>query len=255
MKVQPNDVIAAWISAGDPGVLGHAILRLSRHVPEAQKFLDGHLSDPLDRALAGLSKAPQEESSLKRRVLSGLAACDAGQAPRAEEAAALEKEALGDPDWWIHAARIHVIADIARERTARSRLADQNLPYVFPGELHPLMVDLLAAGDRVLPALHVDWTRKLSKWIAEDLIRVDCQRQAMWFWPVIGSMDPGRLVRPLARLAEGPKMPPGGMGLAAAYCHRSGAPGNLLLARCDAEDRLVLALARAGAERRDAQAG
>jgi len=184
-----------------------------------------------------------------------MAAADAGTPPSPSVAAALEAEAEGDPTWWIHAARVHVLADVSRERAARSRLADQSLPYVFPGEIHPLMVDLLAAGDRVLPALHVDWTRKLSKWMAEDLLRVDCQRRAMWFWPVLGSMDPGRLVRPLARLSGGAEMQEGSLGLAAAYCYRVGAPGDLLLESFGATDRLIYALARMGSERRDDQAG
>lgn len=230
-------------------------LRLSRHVPAAQQFLDAHLTDPLDRALAGLGDAPESESTIKRRVLSGLAACDSGSPPPPSVAKALEQDASGDPEWWVHAARIHVLADSARERAARAHLADQSLPYVFPGELHPLMVDVLAAGDRVLPALHVDWTRKLSKWVAEDLLRVDCQRGAMWFWPILGSMDPGRLVRPLARIIEGSVLPPGGAGLAAAYCLKIGSPAELMNTKNKPLDSLILALARNSVKRRLGEAG
>lgn len=228
------------------------MLRLARAVPDAQAYLRTWLSDPLDLALAGLGPPPKDERSLGRRVLSALAACDGGSPPAAPVAAALEAEAIEDPDWWIHAARVHVLADISRERAARARLADQSLPYVFPGETHPVMVDLLSAGDRVLPALHVDWTRKLTRWVAEDLLRVDCGRRAMWFWPVLGAMEPGRLVRPLALLGFGAPMPEGALGLAAAYCQRVGAPGELLVAQCSEVDKLVLALARVGAQRRDA---
>ena len=51
---------------------------------------------------------------------------------------------------------------------ARSRR--RSLPYVFPGEPDPLMVDVLAAGERC-PALHVDWIRKLTDWIAPPWLR------------------------------------------------------------------------------------
>ena len=87
-----------------------------------------------------------------------------------------------------------------RQRGARSlgrrALSAQELPYVFPGELDPLMVDVLAAGEKVLPALHVDWIRKLTDWIAPALAQ-DCKHLGLWFWPVLRSLDPGRLGRPL----------------------------------------------------------
>ena len=225
-------VIAAWTDTPETGPVFPALLRLARQVPKARAYLDGRLEDPLQRALAGVGPAPEDGDTLELRVLAGLAAADGGVFLHPAKAAQLEAEAEGDPVWWIHAARLHVLADVTRERAARSRLADQSLPYVFPGEIHPLMVDLLAAADRVLPALHVDWVRKLTKWMAEDLIRVDCAQRSLWFWPSLGAMDPGRMVRPLARMAEAPAMAEGALGIAAAYCHRVGAPGDLVLARC-----------------------
>jgi hypothetical protein len=250
--MEPTEVIAAWTASDTLSPVFPALLRMARPVPDAQAYLRSRLSDPLDLALAGLGPPPKDEQSLGRRVLSALAACDAGSPPAAPVAAALEAEAIEDPDWWIHAARVHVLADISRERAARSRLADQSLPYVFPGEIHPVMVDLLSAGDRVLPALHVDWTRKLTRWVAEDLLGVDCERRAMWFWPVLGAMEPGRLVLPLARIGSRDSMPEGALGLAAAYCQRVGAPVERLQAKCGEVDKLLLALARVGAQRREA---
>jgi hypothetical protein len=221
-------------------------------VPQALAFLDPHLTDPLHRALAGIGPAPENETTLERRVLSGLAACDAGTPPPARVGAALEAEAGSDPALWIHAARVHVLSDIGRSRQARSRLAGQDLPYVFPGEIHPLMVDVLAGGDQILPALHVDWVKKLTRWTATDLLRVDCERQTMWFWPVLTAMAPGQLVRPLAQVTNGAPMDDGSLGLAAAYCRRVGAPGELLMAQSGSTDKLLLALATVGAQRRSA---
>jgi hypothetical protein len=104
------------------------------------------------------------------------------------------------------------------------------------------MVHLLAAGDRVLPALHIDWTRKLTKWVS-DLIALDLTHLGLWFWPILDSMDPDRLARPMPRLAKRNRGPAGAIGLAVAYCHNIGIPGDLLLERCGPDDRLLAALA------------
>jgi len=253
--VDSDAIIRTWTASGKPGPLFPGMLRLARQVPEARRYLDQVLEDPMDRALAGVGPPPDDQTTLEGRVLSALAAADGGTLPPAATAAALERDAEGDALWWVHAARIHVLADVTRERAARGRLADQSLPYVFPGEIHPLMVDLLAAADRVLPALHVDWVRKLTKWMSDDLIREDCVRLALWFWPVLGSLDPGRLVRPLARLSDMHSLPPGALGMAAAYCHRVGTPGDLMLAKSGPVDRLVMALALAGLQRRNDPSG
>ncbi len=253
--MEPSAIIDQWIASRSSVKLFPGLLRLARHVPEAQGYLKTVLEDPLDLALAGLLAPPQGETALDRRVLAALASIDGGVPLVPSAAAALERDAEGDPLWWVHAARVHVLSAESREREARSRLASQQLPYVFPGEIHPLMVDLLAAGDRVLPALHVDWVRKLTKWLCEDLIGVDCARLALWFWPVLGSLDPARLVRPLARISESDLGLPGSAGIAATYCHCVGGPGDLMLARCGPLDRLVLAMALAGMERRADQVG
>lgn len=204
--------------------------------------LDQHLQDPLDRALAGLGAPPPDDGCLRTAVLAAQARTDGGLLLTAAEAEALEARATEDPQWWVPAARLHATASPERRRQARSALARQALPYVYPGEIHPLMVHLLAAGDRVLPALHIDWTRKLTKWVSA-LIAMDLAHLGLWFWPILDSMASDSMARPMTRLAKRGRGPAGAMGLAVAYCHNIGIPGDLLLEQCGPEDRLLSALA------------
>jgi len=119
-------------------------------------------------------------------------------------------------------------------------LSDQSLPYVFPGDVHPMMVDVLACGERVLPALHVDWVRKLTTWMAPLLV-VDCSELGMWFWPVLSVLDANKLRRPLAGLA-GQRLPSGGRGLAAAYAARLGEDGAALMVGATELDQRIVDL-------------
>ena len=128
-----------------------------------------------------------------------------------------------------------------REAEARKVISRQVLPYVFPGEVDPMMVDLLCAGERVLPALHVDWIRKLTVWLS-PVIALDCKHGGLWFWPVIRSLDAGKLKRPLMKLAE-TRLPPGGYGLAAAYSRRIGLDDGPILSAGGAADQRIAALA------------
>ncbi len=190
----------------------------------------------------GLEDPPPSDGSLGMDILIAQARTDGGDLLPADQSADLEKRAEGDARWWIPAARIHAICSLERQRRARSALANQHLPYVFPGEIHPLMVDLLAAGDRILPAMHVDWVRKITQWTSQLLI-TDLVQLGLWFWPILDSLDPERLARPLPRLLKRRKWPPGGLGMAVAYCHSIGTPGALILDQCGPADRLIAALA------------
>ena len=155
-----------------------------------------------------------------------------------------EAESSGDPHLWLTAARLHVEVSPTREAEARMALSDQVLPYVFPGEIDGRMVHVLSAGERVLPALHVDWVRKLTTWLA-PVISLDCKYGGLWFWPVIRILDAGKLKRPLLKLAD-VRLPPGGRGLASVYCRRIGLDGDPLLAAAHQSDHRIAALAFLG---------
>jgi hypothetical protein len=242
--VEFDAVVAAWLADPDPAVLSPAVLRLSRRVASLRPSLDALLQDPLERALAGLEPPPTEGETLGARVLAMLALVDGGALPTPAEAEALEAEAQGDPEWWVPAARIHVLTSEPRERAARMALSDQDLPYVFPGELHPLMVETLAVGDRALTALHVDWMRKLSGWVVDALV-LDLRCSGLWFWPHLRFLSEKRLALTLRKLVRLRRGRPGSRGLVVAYHHKVGAPWEHLVAGLEPVDAFHAAVAMA----------
>jgi hypothetical protein len=227
-----------------PAWLSPAALRLARRVPTIQMALDPIVVRPIDRALAGLSEPLpySATASLPDRVHNGLAVIDGGGRLLAAHAAAIEADAIGDPQWWVDAARLHVLSSEPRERAARMVLSDQELPYVFPGELHPMMVEVLAVGDRVLTALHVDWMRKLTGWVV-DVAVLDVRQLGLWFWPQLRYLSERKLKRPLTKLQRLRRGQPGSLGLVAGYQARVGQDPTAFFDTLDGTDRFIAALA------------
>jgi len=236
--------LAAFQAAPNPAWLSPAALRLARRVPALHPTLDPMVASDLDRALVGFGPPPEPEASapLGHRVLAGLSRADTGDTLPAATAAALEVEATGDPRWWVDAARLHVLASDARERRARMALSDQELPYVFPGELHPMMVEVLAVGDRVLTALHVDWMRKLTGWVV-DVAVLDVRQLGLWFWPQLRYLSERKLKRPLLKLQRVRRGLPGSRGLVVGYQSRIGQETQAAFETLDGADRFLAALA------------
>jgi len=236
-----RDHVDDWIKAGGyPQTDLEA--RWVRRVPGLAESLSDQFNDPIHRALAGLDGALKSGNTLDERIRLGVAGCSYELADLHE----LEEEAKasGDPHLWVMAARLHAEQNIGREAAARIALSEQALPYVFPGELHPMMVDLLAIGERVVPALHVDWIRKLTVW-AGSAIALDCKTQGMWFWPILQCLDAGKMVRPLNRLATR-NLPDGSKGLAAAYAETIGVSVPEMESDFGERDRLIVALFHLG---------
>ena len=239
-----DSTLSDWMAQPEADWLCPAALRLARRVPRLQPTLDRLLLDPVQRGLAGLGPPPVPGAAgdLGQRILSLQALTDGGGSPPLALARALEAEAQGDPRWWVPAARLHVLASEERERSARMALSDQDLPYVYPGELHPLMVEVLAVGDRVLTALHVDWMRKLTAWAADVLV-LDVRQLGLWFWPQLRYLSERRLSAPLASLERVRRGQPGSRGLVLAYQARIGKDPTGPLQRLDGADRFIAALA------------
>lgn len=231
--------IEAWLDAG--GVPSTDVeRRLIRRLPWIQQALSARSHASIDGAQMGIGPAPAAPQALAERVRAAQAGADLSIAELAELEA--EAEAADQPHLWVSAARVHALASPAREASARRALSAQELPYVFPGELDPLMVDVLAAGEKVLPALHVDWVRKLTGWIAPALA-LDCKHLGLWFWPVLRSLDPGRLSRPLDRLAAD-DLCAGGRGVVVIYAERLGVNLPSLREPMGELDERIVSLAR-----------
>ena len=231
--------IEAWLESG--GIPSTDIeRRLIRRLPWVQAALGRQSHTDIDAAQMGLRPAPPAAGTLAERVR----LVQAGASMSAHALAGLEAEAAGagDPHLWVSAARLHALASGEREASARRALSAQELPYVFPGELDSMMVDVLAAGEKVLPALHVDWVRKLTDWISPALA-LDCKHLGLWFWPVLRSLDPGRLGRPLDRLAA-MDMTPGAKGVVVLYAERIGVDLPSLKAPMGDLDGRIASLAR-----------
>lgn len=246
--MDPDAVVAALAAAPDLPELSPAALWLASAVPNARAALDGRLTEPLARGLAGLGPVPdwREETSPGRAAWAALAAAERGE-ERGDVGALSELEvrtrAAGEGQ--VAAARAHVLRSPARVLAARRLLSNPEIPYALPGELHPLMVEVLAAGDQVLPALHVDHVRRITAFVADALV-LDARALGLWFWPVLRSLAPDRLAKPLARLPTARRLPPGALGLAAAYLYRIGAPWEAVVAGAGPADQLLAALALVG---------
>lgn len=242
-----DHVLATWRAQPDAAPLSTAALRLAAAVPEAVAALDGRLTDPLHRALAGLDDPPdwRAEADLTRAALGALVAAEAGRVTDLVALEALERAAEGHGGAWVPAATAHALASPARERQGRVLLSTQELPFAAPGALHPVMVEVLAVGDRVLPALHVDWVRKLTIFAA-DALPLDARALGLWFWPALRCLAPDRLLKPLQRLPSARRLPPGGRGLAAAYLGRVGGDADAALEGATDADLLIAALAVLG---------
>jgi hypothetical protein len=232
--------------------LAAAVARLARRAPPLQAALAQlGLPDEIN-ALAGISPPtplPDPAADLQAAVHAGLSHVEAGAALPAPWAAALEAAAQGDLRWWVPAARLHHAASPARVRASRMALSEQDLPYVFPGDLHPLLVDALASADVVFTALHVDWMRKLAGWMA-DALPADQEALGLWFWPITSFLDDRALLAALRKAAASRRGPPGARGLAFAVAARAGValpppPGGLGPA-----DLLLLGAALAADRRR-----
>jgi hypothetical protein len=124
-------------------------------------------------------------------------------------------------------------------------LAEQSLPYVFPGNLDAMQIELLAAGDCILPALHADWVRKLSGFVLEALV-IDLRFSGGWFWPLLEVLEGRKATRMVQDTALRPRKGPGGMGMLGAYLMRLGEPMDSLVPDFGPADKLVAAVAIVG---------
>ncbi len=227
----------------DPDLLTPALdrfLAAGEELPRSPGFLRLIRKHP--ELAARFARLPEPADDLEAQLRWAHARLEAGHPVDQSLAARLEAEAQGHPRAWVPAVRLHVAVSEARERRARAELSDQDLPYVPPGELHPLAVEVLGAGERVLTALHHDWLRRLTGWLAEALL-ADAAACGFWFWPVLRSLDDRALSGPLRKTAWTRRGAPGAAGMAVAYRGRLGLPIATDFARLSGSEAAVAAIA------------
>ncbi len=199
-----------------------ASLRLLSRIPAYRERLSLILTDSVDRALAGLEEIqPELTGNLKNDVLKSVAWIERGNLLEPDFSIELERRSTNDFQWWPLAARINALCNVDRENTGRQRMSVQSVPFVMPGELHPLQVEVLAIGDRVLHVLHVDWSRKLAQFTCQAL-RLDCQFLGLWFEPLLDVLPEKMLRTALKKQRNARRVVAGSYGLAAYYAHKIG---------------------------------
>lgn len=143
---------------------------------------------------------------------------------------------------WPIACRIHVQQSVPREIKARALLSVQQLPFSLPNTLDDVQVDILAAGEKVIHALHVDWTKKLSSHVLEALV-LDCRYLGLWFDPILDVLPETALQRALRMVPNARRLQAGSLGLAAYYAWRLNMNTNIFLRDATSIDKNIFELA------------
>ncbi len=154
----------------------------------------------------------------------------------------LESRAKAFPSLWPLATRIHIQQSPSREVQARLTLSEQQLPFSLPNVLDEIQVEVIASGDMVLNALHVDWVRKLAKHTLDALV-LDCRHLGLWFEPILDTLPEKLIRKALLRIPRARKLQDGSLGLAAYYAWRLNMPTDRYLKQAGESDHDFFALA------------
>lgn len=221
-----------------------AAYRLLRFLPTIEPFSD-HKDPILSSLIKPMDLSLFSSGDLKHEIIYALYHAEKGNPLPSDLLSTLEERSKNDHQLWPLAARAHVLSSFSRADKARQRLSEQMLPFVLPGDLHPIQIEALAAGDQVLGALHVEWMRKLADLTIEAL-SLDCNSLGFWFAPMIDVLPEKAFVKALKKLLRRRRMAEGGWGLAAIYAHQLNLNPKPWLNRGDLMDEALYALAAQG---------
>lgn len=222
------------------------LLSFSRHVDFVQACLADKLQNQVNRQLLGVDQsalAPVASDSIADDIWSTLAWMNTGQDISEMWLKDLENRSEEDAVLHIEASILHVQGSMTREMLARQRLSESSIPFVFPGEVVPLHIELFAGGEKALHVLHVELLQKLGK-ILVDSIDIDCQNRGTWLLPLIEVLPENKLKRKIQTLTTTPTRKQqrlftgGGWGVLAAYGQRIGLEPEAILERGNQMDRL-----------------
>jgi len=224
--------------------LGDGLLSLARNAPRVQMRLSDRVTEERQYLLgtASFESIPKHLETLP--LVKQIRICRAwmaqGNKLDTQIAARIETaaKANGNDALWVDATRIHVLCSPQRELQARILLSQQELPFVLPGELSELQVDLLASGDRALHVLHVEWLKKLSE-LAFDALAIDCRHQGFWFLPFLEVLPEKKFLKRIKRFKRNRRLAGGGLGVAAFYYALLGGNQDELLSNGNEVDALV----------------
>ncbi len=225
--------------------LSKTMLSFSRNVPWIQERLLSKIQDPLHRALLGEKiNEPSDSENLESDIWFARAWFENGNALNAEWLNRLEERAEAqDPILHIEAASLHVKASMEREMLSRQRLCSMEIPFVYPGDVLPLHVELFAGGEKALHVLHVELLRKLGMVIIDSLEQ-DCQQRGAWLLPLIEVLPERKFIKQIQQLTKSPSrknqrlFAGGGWGLLATYAQRIGLDVSPILERGTEMDAL-----------------
>lgn len=232
---------SSWIEKGQ---ITDQMLCFAKKIPEIRALLMKEKLDPIQRSFLGLELiAPSITSNLEQDVRIAKSFVQNGGVLEAVFLKDLEQRAESEPVLHVDVARIHVQLFGEREEEARRFLVREELPFVFPGELTPLHIELFAVGDRALHVLHVEGLKALAQ-VALDALEVDIIHQKMWFYPFLEVLPEKIFIRKIRKLSRKAKYKGGGIGLLAFYALKLGMDPDAILRNGDALDKFFYDLAR-----------
>ena len=232
---------SSWIKNGQ---ITDQMLSFAKKIPGVQQQLLKEELDPIQRAFLGLDViAPSITSNLENDVrISKSFMLNGGQIDP-EFLKKLEERAISNPVLHADTARLHVLSSSQREEQARRAIVLEEIPFVFPGELTPLHIEIFAVGDRALHVLHVEGLKKLAQ-IALEALEVDILHQKMWFFPFLEVIPEKIFARKIRKLARKAKYQGGGIGQLAFYGSKLGMNTGLILRQGNELDQFFYSLAK-----------
>ena len=224
-----------------------SLLSFSRNVPWIQERLLKVCTEDLHRALLGgeieLTLDQPTESNLEHLIWSARAKLENGDTLDTNWLNRLEATSESNPLLHIEAASLNVKASMSREMLSRQRLCSMEIPFVYPGDVLPLHIELFAGGEKALHVLHVELLRKLGMVIIDSL-EIDCQHRGAWLLPLIEVLPERKFIKQIHKLTKSPSrknqrlFKGGGWGLLATYAQRIGLDVAPILDRGDEMDWL-----------------
>lgn len=228
-------------------IVPKSLLSFSRNVPWIQERLLKVCTDDVNQALLGgeveVELSQPTEDNLAHLIWSARAKVERGESLDKDWLNQIETIAESTPLLHIEAASLHVKASMSREMLSRQRLCSMEIPFVYPGDVLPLHIELFAGGEKALHVLHVELLRKLGMVIIDSL-EIDCQHRGAWLLPLIEVLPERKFKKEIQKLTKSPSrknqrlLKGGGWGLLATYAQRIGLEVDPILERGNEMDWL-----------------